>query len=218
MHKLVKDCLLKLAGITCLILLIGTLQGCATSRLTGVWSDPEYTGGPIKSAVIVGLTDNEARRRNFENDFSSELEQLGVKTIPSETIISAPKSISKEEATQIIRNSGKQAAIVTRTISIDTKTETSPARYVPGGQFYDSFPRQYGAYRYGSAAMYIPAQQVEYTVVRIETNVYDIASGKCIWSATSESIDPTNVDKLIASIIKTVTKDMQKKRLLPLKQ
>ena len=212
MHSLIQRGLLKLAAVVSILVVVGALQGCAISHLTGIWSDPEYAGGPIESVVVVGLSDKVATRRLFEHDFSQALKKLGVSAVVSETILPAMKPVSKEEATEIIRNSGSKAAIVTRTVSIDTKTEIIPGRvdYIPGGSFRSTFPGQYGY-----TTMYTPPQQYQYKVIRVETSLYDLTTEKCLWSATSEAVDPKEVDTLITSIIKTVIKDLQAKHLLP---
>jgi len=214
MRNIFKRFFSKEAKILCGAVALWALQGCATSQLTGVWSDPKYSGGPIESMVIVGLSDKAANRRLFEQEFSLALKQLGLKSIASETLIPDVQKVSKEEATKIIRNSGLQAAIVARTESIDTRTETIPGRveYVRGGSFGSSFPGQYG-----HTAVYIDPEEIQYTVVRVETSLYDLKTEKCLWSATSEAVDPKNVDILIESIIKTVIKDLQNKKLLPIR-
>jgi hypothetical protein len=187
------------------------LQGCATSRLTGVWSDPGYSGGPVTSVVVMGVSDKAAHRRLFENDFSMELQKLGLKAIASETIIPNIEQVSREEAKRIVRDTGSSAVIVTKTVGIDTRTETTPARVerIHRG----SLNARQGSFE--AIEISLPPQETQYTVVQLETALYDIATGKCLWSATSEAINPQDVETLIASIIKTVIKDMQGKGLLP---
>jgi len=82
--------------------------------------------------------------------------------------------------------------------------------YTQGGSFSTEFPN-----RFNAVPVFVPPEEIKYTVVQVETSLYDLTTGKCLWSATSEAIDPKNVDTLIASIIKTVIKDMQAKKLLP---
>jgi len=208
MCRWIKASFLKLAAVICAVVFAGVFQGCATSRFTDVWSDPGYTGGPVKSVVVVGVSDKAEQRRLFENNFSQELKKLGVNAVVSETILPAAKQANKEEATEIIRNSGSQAAIVTRVISLDTINGS-----VEGRPEYDSGARFSSA----NAIVYVPpSQSYQYRVVKIETSLYDLATEDCIWRGISEAVDPNNVDFLIDSIIKTVIKDMQNKKLLPL--
>jgi hypothetical protein len=151
------------------------------------WKDPSIAGTQYKNVLVVGLSGKETLRRTFENEFSTELGRHGVTAIPSSTTIPPGAEKDQEQMKQILATGGYDAVIVTRLV--DRTKETT---YVPGTS-YTPAPYYGGFYSYYYTAypmVYDPGYLVESTIVQIETNVYDLKSGKLVWSGTSEVVDP----------------------------
>ena len=51
-------------------------------------------------------------------------------------------------------------------------------------------------------------------MLKLETNVYDVASGKLVWSMQSESVDPQSASQVIKDQIKLVIETLEKRSLL----
>ena len=57
------------------------LTACTTTQLTGVWHDEDYTGGPLGSVLVVGLSEDVQSRIWFEQTFTAQFEKYGVKAV-----------------------------------------------------------------------------------------------------------------------------------------
>jgi hypothetical protein len=51
-------------------------------------------------------------------------------------------------------------------------------------------------------------------VIRVQTNIFDVTSGKLVWSGTSKTSDPSSVKSLVDSVGKEARKDLQKQGLI----
>ena len=83
--------------------------------------------------------------------------------------------------------------------------------YVPGNQggagFYDSWGRD----RY----MGTPGYVITDTIATIQTNIYDVTSGKLIWTGNSETFNPEDVRTVVRDIAKAIGAELRKEGLLP---
>jgi hypothetical protein len=72
-----------------------------------------------------------------------------------------------------------------------------------------------GYWGYYGQLIYQPGHYRTDTVVRIETTLRDVPSGKLLWSGISESMNPPNVRQVIGEIAKAARADLAKQGLLP---
>ena len=49
------------------------LSACVTTKLTDVWSDPSFSAVPFKKVLVIGLSDDDMKRRVFEQTFVENL-------------------------------------------------------------------------------------------------------------------------------------------------
>jgi hypothetical protein len=89
---------------------------------------------------------------------------------------------------------------------IDKRDQTT---YVPGSS-YGSFYDYYG----GGAYMGSPGYTVTDTVATVETRIYSVADGKLLWSATSETLNPSDIRSDIGDIAKAVGEELRKEKLI----
>jgi hypothetical protein len=86
---------------------------------------------------------------------------------------------------------------------------SSPSYYGRGGYRPEPYYRNYRSYydrRYEMT--YEPATISQFSVVTMESNLYDSASGELIWSAQLETVLDGTMQKLIRDFIEVVTKDL----------
>jgi hypothetical protein len=62
--------------------------------------------------------------------------------------------------------------------------------------------------------VYVPPVDISKTTVYLESNVYDIATEKLIWTAQSEAIDANLLKSDYAKIANLLLDDLRKKKLL----
>jgi len=49
----------------------------------------------------------------------------------------------------------------------------------------------------------------------IDTNLYELPSGRLIWKGSTQSTSPSSVDQLIGDIVKVLRKKMIEDKLIP---
>ena len=89
--------------------------------------------------------------------------------------------------------------------------------YVPGSTYYTPAPAYYGMYGYYNssyAMVHDPGYYQENTIVKLETNVYDVASEKLVWSGVTETLNPETAQDVANSVAFKVTEDMVKSKVI----
>jgi len=61
---------------------------------------------------------------------------------------------------------------------------------------------------------FTPGRMVHDVVVSIETNLYDTASEKLVWSMTSRSFNPVDAGEVIMPLSDSIIKDLAKNGLI----
>jgi hypothetical protein len=196
------------------LVLIFAVASCATTTLTKVWKDPDLKIEPIKKIMVVGISKEAATRRLFEDDFARSLAAHGVSVIKSYEVITLEELNNKKGAAEKIRSLGAEAVLATRLINKETVETYYPPSY--GYAPMGAYGRWDGYYGVGYSSMMDPGYIVSEQVAKIETNVYDIKTGKLLWSALSDTwLDEASQDRLISDFICVMVKRMTKDGVIP---
>jgi hypothetical protein len=210
---------MKRTSICCLVVTLFTfiLSGCSSTTLTGSWRSPEQIN-TVKKVYIVGVSKQETSRRSFEDGFGQKLQAHGVETVSSYKDLKNNQEASLELITEKVKANGADALLLTRVLSQRTEAVVNPGRvsgysspshYGRGGYRPEPYYRNYRSYydrRYEMT--YEPATISQFSVVTMESNLYDSASGELIWSAQLETVLDSTLQKLIRDFIEVVTKDL----------
>jgi hypothetical protein len=205
---------MKRMGSMAVVLLIAVAAAsCGTSTsLSQRWSDPAYVGQPGQKMMIVALSKTERNQFVWEAAFSAALQKEKVQPLVGSKFL--PKDAAADEATlkQAVRESGANLVAVTRLLAVDKEQQ-----YVPGMSYYTPAPAYYGMYGYYNssyAMVHDPGYYQENTIVKLETNVYDVATEKLVWSGVTETLNPETAQDVANSVAYTVTEDMVKAKVL----
>ena len=195
--------ILCLSLCTCAVL----LTSCATTTLTTVWKDEAFHG-TVKKIVVVGAFRSPTVRNFFEDEFARQLKAHGVEAIASYTLVPIDKLPEKDLLMAKIRETGADAALVTR--MVDKKTVES---YVPG-QVYavPHYYRRWGPY---FDYIYTPGYMVREEYAYAETNIYETNTQQLIWSAMSSTLLSGDKQDLIKSFVSTMVGKMAEDKLIP---
>jgi len=202
---------------------LGLLAACATTSLTSTWRDPGYSGGGLKKLLVVGITRDATIRRTFEDIFSAQLKSSGIEAIPSYTLM--PEDGQADEATlkAAVKKSGADGVVTTRVVGIDQRTATSPGyTYYYGAPVYP-YPYAIGApppgvgfygYYANTWSYYQPPTTYTYEEATLETSLFDAASGKLVWVATSVTFETQAAAKASSELAKIIIDQMTKEKLI----
>jgi hypothetical protein len=194
--------MLKLAALTAAVL----LAGCASTELVNQWSNPDYRAPSFKRAMIIGVTRQTSIRRTFEDEFVFQLKAAGVDAVPSYRYIEEDGQVDEGRLKQAVTQAGADAAIITRLVKHEQKSEITPGFYQPAPAF--GF---YGWYSWGWMGYYEPPRVYQYEVYTSETSVYDMVKNQVIWSGTAQTKSPGDITKEIKSYAEIMIQALKEK-------
>ncbi|MGB7970688.1 MAG: hypothetical protein WCF31_01835 [Candidatus Deferrimicrobiaceae bacterium] len=187
---------------------------CATTKMGDVWKDDNYRGS-IRKVVVIGIFEEPDTRKIFEDEFADRLRARGVDATASHKILPGAELPDKDVAIGVIRKSGADTVLLTRVI--DRKKETVDV----AGQGYamPGYYSLYGSYyRYSYRPGYTAQEGYAYT----ETNLYNVADEKLIWSGRAKTDFPERAKtefsgtryELIQAFVKIMIDGMSEARLI----
>jgi hypothetical protein len=207
--------------VCCCLFAFLFLFACSPSVVvTSSWKNSEMLNSPTrktyKTVFISALTGNVSAKSTVETVFATEIEKKGYKTIKSQDMF-APGLKDKPETEESILQKVKDAGCdgIFTIALVDKESET---RYVPGSVGYSPYPMHgyYGSYwgyhSYYGAAMYSsPGYYATDKTYFLESNLYDVATGKIVWSSQSKTVNPSDLksfsEKYTDAIIKQLEDD-----------
>ena len=175
---------------------------CASTKMTKAWVYPERGPLQFESVMALVLVQDSLIRRNGVDVLVEEIRQADA--VASYTLLPESDLADEDKVRAAVVKSGVEAIIVMRPMYDEQET-----RYVPGSYptYYNSF---YGYYGWAYPVVYSPGYFKQDRLVGIETNIYDTADGKLVWSGMSETTNPKNTRKTIADTAKAVRSAMKK--------
>jgi hypothetical protein len=184
--------------LLCTLLTTALMAGGCTSssEITRSWKSPEYTAKPLKSLLVIAISNDAIARGTVEGDVMKELRaadipvQMGIELFPP---LLFKDKISKEEAKKRIVESGADAVLLISVLSNEEK-ET----YVPGAMVYTPGPGTVVMYGYWTDSWNLAYTQGAYTSTReivLQSNLYRTADEALLWAARSTSTNPSSLSK-----------------------
>lgn len=161
--------------------------------------------------AVIGVSTEAGIRRRFEDELVAKLEAAGVDAEPSYRYIPEDGQADEARITEAVRQAQADAAIVTRLVRVDKKTEVIPGIYQPAPAI------TFGLYPGDSAAWlgyYEPPRIRQYDAFVSETSVYDAARSQLVWTGTVETANPGDIDKEIRRYLDLVVKALRDKKIL----
>jgi len=190
-----------------------TAVSCGTSSsLVQRWSEPSYVGKKGQKLFILALAQNERNQKTWEDAFSQALLMVKVQPIPSSTAFAFGASLDSTTLKQHVHASGADLLAVSRLVDVEKEQV-----YVPGSTYYTPAPAYYGyyGYYYNSWGMTsTPGYYQEQKVYSLETNVYDVATEKLVWSGLTETVDPATAQDVANSVIALIVDDMLQRKII----
>ena len=193
------------------VIFIFLIVGCAATKLKQTSMDESYRGKLLSNILVIAVTDKQDSRRAFERHFVTLLKATGVKSVSSVNAIPIPadQKLEKEAILKAVQKFGNDAVIVSHLVGVE-KTEV----YNPAPRSYTGF---YGYYDNVYGHVHGRGYYSTTSIVRLETNLYDVKSEKLVWSGKSETWNPATDKQLNEEVVKEVIKELQKNKLLPVK-
>ena len=195
------------------------LTACSPStEITASWKNPDNREKKA-NILIAALTHDMAAKATVERELETALKKTKLDVTKSATLF-APNftdNISKDKAVLLskIRENGNDA-ILTITL-LDQQTDT---RYVPGSATYAPTVRYgfyggfYSYYNYYYPTVYDPGYYTQDKTYFLESNLYDADTEALLWSAQSQTYNPTNLDQFAEEFAKITVARLKSEGLI----
>jgi len=163
------------------------LTACSSTYMSGSWADTSYQG-QIKNVYIIGVAKQEVNRRIFEDTFSRQLAEFGVKGTASYNDLPSDMERTKETIKQQMVANGADSVLLTKLISQRSETVTSPG-YASGYSSYGGRGGYGGRRGYGGwgnysrsyDVVYQPPTTTNFVILTVESVLYDLKTEEMIW-------------------------------------
>jgi len=161
-----------------LLMSLALLGACASARPVMEWQDEAFSG-EIDSLLVIAVVEDEALRRSVEDAYVDKFSERALTATPGYLLLPDIEVLSRETVEAAIADLEIDAVMVTRLIGVEEVEQYNPPAY------YDYYDR-YFFYTVPSTS---EGYYTRFTLLKLETNLYDTASAKLVWSLQSESME-----------------------------
>jgi hypothetical protein len=210
--------LLSILGLTAALF----AAGCSTANrtvITGAWDNPDYPVKEFNKILVLGISQNQSARAVVEQTVADELAAEGF------TTVTATQSFSVSELEEMKGNRdlahSRLSEIGVDGILIMSVLDVKEDRYyVPGTVSYHptmAYPYYGGYYGYWGATyttVYSPGYYEESVNVFLESNIYSLDNDILVWSAQSQTEDPSSVQALAENYARVLVDEIIKNKVI----
>ena len=189
------------------------VAACATTDVKAVWRDEAYRSQP-KKVLVIAMFKNQTIRRLVEDEFRNYLKYGGTEAATGYVVFPGNEFPTKETVVEQIKAGGFDALLFTRVTDTRTEKRTISSGPTTYGTMPYSTPMG-GYYGHGYSTMYSPTYQVEDRFATVETNLYDAATEKLVWTATSDTWMSEGDQKLAKTYVAVMMESLRKQKLFP---
>ena len=187
---------------------------CSTTHIiVNEWRNPAYAEPSFRSVMVGGLSEQTSVRRNFEDEFLTQLRGAGIEALASYRQVSDEEKVDEGKLKEAARRAGADALIIARTVKVEQKTDYGPSYYpVP---IFGIFGQHASAVWQGGYGGPSVSRYTEYTS---ETTLYDVTKDQVVWTATLKTSEPENVDTAVKAYVGAVMNALKDKNLLSVRR
>jgi len=192
---------------------------CTSTQLVSNWKDPDTVLFHAYKVLIVGMTEDDEVRGNFESKIQKEFEKRNVEAMRSVDLFDVKFTASKQSEKELsdveeqLLDKDFDAILFTKLIGSENKV-TLRNKISKVDRYLNSFQDDYLSHQ---GIFYEEDYYDNYTVFHAETALYCICVGKerkTIWRAGIDITEPENFEKTIDEYIKLVISAMEEQDLI----
>jgi len=196
---------------------ISLLAACSSTKVTSSWKSPEVSSSTLsmKKIMVAALLPERNRelQKSMEKQLVDELKSKGIDAVSAYEVY-GPKYFPQDEHKAInkLQQSGVDGFLTIVLLDKNKEQNYNPgySQFQPVGYYRNWF----GYYRTVYGRVYTPGYYNTQTRYYWESNLYDLPGEKLIYSAQSESFDPSSVNHLASDYSGKLVNDMMKQGLV----
>jgi len=183
------------------------LGGCSTTSIATKWMEPQFSGPPLRRLLVLGISRQAATRRVFEDTVVALLAEQGIAAVASYPSTGADAPVDRDSVAKAVRATGSDGVLVARLVGRevemrrDTQLEMVPFRSLEP------------ALRHAWVRVYeVREREVIHAIG--ETSVYRVSDGALLWTALTDTLDPTDVRSATRGFARTAVAALRKDGVL----
>lgn len=195
------------------------LAGCVSTELKSTWRADDDKGPKLRKVAVFMLAADENVRRFAEDQMVRSLPK-GTKGTAGYSLFDKPES-NIEVIREKLKEKGYDSILMARTVSVDKTQQHVPptTQLVPTGPVFvgvadprslDIYYRHVWGYTYQTTPGYV----ANLTTIAIETVLYRLPAGQAVWSAVSESRNPSSQADMVRELVTLIDKQLTKEGLV----
>jgi hypothetical protein len=203
---------------------VSALAACSktTTNISQSYRNPGFEETVFKKLFVIGVAENQESRKAFEDAFAKAIAAEGGGAQASWSLLPQSTKLEEEEIRAAIEGGDFDGVLITRLLSVDKDQEyvepkaytNAQTRYYAGGGGLYGYG-YYGFYGTTYAKVHEPGYFETSTTLRLETNLYSLATNGLVWTGQSETIDPESIPDARASMTAAVAKRLKEEKLIP---
>lgn len=190
--------------ISCSVVLILLLQGCANTKMRDTWQAEDFDAKNFNHVLVVAVSDNISSRLIFESEFVRELQDRGVDAKASNKAIGNSKP-SKEKLVEYLKTNRADYVLVSRLIDIEvTKDYVRPTTtiYSTGGHYYPGFYGNWNMMDNTSTIITTEGYMDTSETTILETTIYSAKTQGLVWAGKSATFEAGSVSEVAKALAK----------------
>jgi hypothetical protein len=193
------------------------LAGCASTKVVGDWRDEVYTGRPSR-VLVMGVTQTRGPRTLLEEEFVRQFKDRRVEAVAGTAVFPGEGLPKKEEVIAKAQELRVDAVLVARFLKkTEGETHAPVRRYAVPTGFATSWDEYVGAPYDMTTVTEVGVRDVsyDYSVIVMETALFDRATSKPIWSAMTNTKYQDHPLRKIKPFAEMIMQELDKAGLLP---
>lgn len=200
------------------------LAACSktTTSISQSYRNPGYEQTVFKKLFVIGVAQNQESRQAFEDAFANAINGQGGSAEASWGHLPKSEQLTEDEIRSAVEAGGYDGVLITRLLAVDKDQQYTPAstysnpqtRYYAGGGGLYGYGF-YGFYGTTYATVHEPGYFKTSTTVRVETNLYSLATDALVWTGQSATVDPTSIADVRESMTAAVAQKLKEEKLIP---
>jgi hypothetical protein len=184
-----------------------SLGACATTSFTSTWKAPdEQTISPAgKTIAAVFVSGDERNRHAAEDALARDLNARGAHGVPGYTLLPNQIGGDAEDTIARLKEAGANEVVVMRVVGADRPPS-----------FAQIDVSSFAGTEEPGTGNWVRVNKVRSSalVVSVETLAYSLNRDELLWSGTSRTVNPKNIDDLVNQVANATAKEMVKQGLL----
>ena len=194
-------------------LLAVTLAACSRpTSLQPTWHAAKGSVGPYAQVLVVGVTSNQNRRRQFEDLLAARLRENGNTAWASSREMAIDEALNRDTVAGAVRKTGASTVVVTRLVNQEVSVDEVGAR--TGVKTQRKTETAVDFFRYDYNEYEEPGYLVVKTTVTLTTDVYDAADGRLLYSLDSVTFDKETDNEILSELTTAIARQLRRDGLV----